>query len=203
VWKSRAEDCAFSKPRAFMKSRIWKGRNQNLPLRSSFMITLLRHIFGWIIVSFGSRKDLILENIALRQQLLALHAKRPRRRLSTMQKLFWVVLRRLWSGWQKPLILVTPRTVVEWRRAGFRLYWTWVSRARRVGGRRRVSKEVRALICRMATENPTWGAPRIHGELLKLGLHLSEITVSRWRTEGSTGGGGGRVKKISLIVITP
>src|ERR1022692_3774367 len=93
------------------------------------MINLLRHIFGWILISFGSRKDLILENLALRQQLLALHTKRSRRRLSSVQKLFWVVLRRLWSGWQKPLILVTPRTVVEWHRAGFRLYWRWLSRA--------------------------------------------------------------------------
>lgn len=144
------------------------------------MITLLRHLFGWILISFGSRKDLILENIALRQQLLALRSKRPRRRLSTMQKLFLVVLIRLWSGWQKPLILVTPRTVVEWHRSGFRLYWKWLSRARRIGGRTPVGKEVRDIIFRMAAENPTWGAPRIHGELLKLGFHLSETTVSRW-----------------------
>jgi putative transposase len=126
------------------------------------------------------REDLVLENLALRRQLLALHAKRPRHRLSSLHKLFWVVLRGLWSGWEKSLILVTPRTVVRWHRAGFRLYWTWVSNVRGVGGRRRVSKEVRTLISRMAAENPTWGAPRIHAELLKLGLRLSEATVSRW-----------------------
>jgi hypothetical protein len=108
-----------------------------------------------------SRGDLILENLALRQQLLALHAKRPRHRSSTMHKLFWVFLRRLWSGWRTPLVLVTPRTVVEWHRAGFRLYWRWLSRARQVVGRKPVSKEIRALIFRMAAENPTWGAPRI------------------------------------------
>ena len=61
-------------------------------------------------------------------------------------------------------MLVTPRTVVNWHRAGFRLYWTWVSRVSQVGGRKCVSKEVRALIFRMVSENPTWGAPRIHGE---------------------------------------
>ena len=144
------------------------------------MIISLRHLLGWILISFGPRKDLILENLALRQQLLALHTKRPRRRLSSVQKLFWVVLRRLWSGWQKPLILVTPRTVVEWHRAGFRLYWRWLSRARRLGGRKPVGKEIRDLIFRMAAENPTWGAPRIHGELLKLGFTVSEPTVSRW-----------------------
>ena len=69
---------------------------------------------------------------------------------------------------------------MNWHRAGFRLYWTWVSRVSQVGGRKRVSKEVRALIFRMVSENPTWGAPRIHGELLKLGFELSERSVSRW-----------------------
>src|ERR1700736_24955 len=144
------------------------------------MIASLRHLFGWILSTLGSRKDLALENLALRQQLLALRTKRPRRRLSTTQKLFWVVLRRLWSGWQKPLLLVTPRTVTEWHRAGFRLYWKWLSKTRKLGGRKPLSKEIRALIFRMAAENPTWGAPRIHGELLKLGFTVSEPTVSRW-----------------------
>jgi putative transposase len=144
------------------------------------MIAPLRHLLGWIVSAFSSREGLILENLALRQQLLALHAKRPRRRLTAVDKLFWVMLRKVWSGWKRPLILVTPRTVVGWHRAGFRLYWTWVSRGRRAGGRKRVSEEIRILIFRMVAENPTWGAPRIHGELLKLGFHLSETTVSRW-----------------------
>ena len=144
------------------------------------MIPLLRHSMGWMVGVFRSREDLILENLALRQQLLALHTKRPRHRLSTMHKLFWIALRRLWSEWKAPLILVTPRTVVAWHRAGFRLYWRWLSRARRVGGRKRVSTEIRSLISRMAADNPTWGAPRIHGEWLKLGFDLSEPTVSRW-----------------------
>ena len=144
------------------------------------MFSLVRHLLGWILSTLGSRRDLILENLALRQQLLALHATRPRHRLSARQKLFWILLRRLWSGWKKPLILVTPRTVVDWHRAGFRLYWKWLSRVRQVCGRKPLSNEVRALIFRMAAENPTWGAPRIHGELLKLGFALSESTVSRW-----------------------
>jgi putative transposase len=144
------------------------------------MIVPLRHLLGWMVSAFSSREDLLLENLALRQQLLALHTKRPRRRLTVLDKLFWVTLRAFWSGWTKPLVLVTPRTVVNWHRAGFHLYWTWVSRARQVGGRKRISKEVRALIFRMVTENPTWGAPRIHGELLRLGFDLSERSVSRW-----------------------
>ena len=76
--------------------------------------------------------------------------------------------------------MVTPRTPRELHRAEFRLYWTWVSRVREVGGRKRVSKEVRALIFQMVAANPTWRAPRIHGELLKLGFDLSERSVSRW-----------------------
>ena len=122
----------------------------------------------------------MLENLALRQQLLALHAKRPRRRLGSVDKLFWVALRKLWSGWRKSLILVTPETVVRWHRSGFRLYWAWLSRAPRTAGRKALSREVRELIFRMVAENPTWGAPRIHGELLKLGFDISERTVSRW-----------------------
>jgi putative transposase len=144
------------------------------------MFSSLRHLVGWIFSAFGSRKDLLLENLALRQQWLALHTKRPRRRLSARHKLFWVLLRKLWSGWQKPLILVTPRTVVAWHRAGFRLYWKYLSRTRQVVGRKPVGRDVRELIFRMAAENPTWGAPRIHGELLKLGFNVSEPTVSRW-----------------------
>ena len=144
------------------------------------MISSLRHLMGWIVGVFRSRQDLILENLALRQQLLALYTKRPRRRLSTAHKMFWIALRGLWSGWKKPLILVTPRTVVAWHGAGFRLYWKWLSQARRVGGRKPVSKQIRVLIFRMAAENPTWGAPRIHGELLRLGFDVSEPTVSRW-----------------------
>ena len=93
------------------------------------MIVRLRHLLGWIFRAFGSRQDLILENLALRQQLLALHVKRRRHRLTAGHKMFWVVLRRLWAGWKAPLVLVTPRTVVDWHRAGFRLDWTWLSRA--------------------------------------------------------------------------
>jgi len=144
------------------------------------MIAWLRHLLGWLLGAFRSRQDLVLENLALRQQLLTLHAQRPRHRFTTPQKLFWVLLRKAWAGWRWPLMLVTPRTVVGWHRAAFRLYWKWLSRARPRGGRKPVSKEIRALIFQIAAENPTWGAPRIHGELLMLGFEISEPTVSRW-----------------------
>src|SRR6266404_6479857 len=94
--------------------------------------------------------------------------------------MFWVVARRLLPKWKQALIIVTPETVARWHRAGFRLYWNWISRHRNVLGRKRISKELRELIFRMVAENPTWGAPRIHGELLKLGFDVAERTVSRW-----------------------
>jgi len=105
------------------------------------MILSLRHLLGWVIGALGSRRDLLLENLALRQQLLSLHAKCPGHRLSVRHKLFWIFLQRLWSGWKAPLVLVTPRTVVERHRAGFRLYWKLLSRARQVTGRKPVSCE--------------------------------------------------------------
>jgi|ERR1035437_3751394 hypothetical protein len=144
------------------------------------MFARLRYLLGWILSVFRCREDLVLENVALRQQLQALHAKRPRPRLSVLDKLFWVALHRAWSGWKRSLILVSPETVVRWYRAGFRLYWGWISRARKAVGRKPISREVRELIFRMVAENPTWGAPRIHGELLKLGFGISERTVSLW-----------------------
>jgi putative transposase len=97
-----------------------------------------------------------------------------------MDKLFWVVLRRFWSSWNEALIVVTPETVVRWHRAGFQLYWRLISRVRKPVGRKPVTKEIRELIFRIVAENPTWHAPRIHGELLMLGFDVSERSVSRW-----------------------
>ena len=84
------------------------------------MIPLLRHFVGWLAGALRSRPDLILENPALRQQLLALHEKRPRRRLGSRDRVFWVALRKLWSGWKRSLFIVTPETVMRWHRTGFR-----------------------------------------------------------------------------------
>src|SRR5260221_12548881 len=137
-------------------------------------------LFGAILRVFLTRRMLYLENLALRQQLAALKRRRPRPRLTVFEKLFWVVARRFWSGWKQALIVVTPETVVGWHRAGFRLYWKLISKVRRPIGRRQTPKEVRDLIFRMAAENPTWGAPRIHGELRMLGFDVSERTISRW-----------------------
>jgi len=94
--------------------------------------------------------------------------------------LFWLTLRRLWPKWRQTLVLVQAETVVRWHRAGFELYWKWLSRKHPVVGRKPTSEEVRKLIFRMVAENHTWGAPRIHGELRMLGFDISERTVLRW-----------------------
>src|SRR6266446_744722 len=136
--------------------------------------------FGTPVRLLRARRGLLLENLALRQQLAVLKRRHPRPRLDLLDKFFWVTIRRFWSAWQQSLIAVTPETVVRWHRGGFRLYWKLISKVRRPVGRRQTSKEVRELIFRMVVENPTWGAPRIHGELRMLGFELSERTISRW-----------------------
>ena len=137
-------------------------------------------LWGVLVRLFRGRGKLVLENLALRQQLTVLKRRHPRPRLDLFDKLFWVIAKQFWSTWKEALIVVTPETVVRWHRAGFRFYWRLISRVRKPAGRRRISKEVRDLIYRMVAENPSWGAPRIDGELLMLGLDLSERTISRW-----------------------
>jgi len=140
------------------------------------MLCLLRYLVDFHIRIFRSRRDLLLENLVLSQQLVVLKQRYPRAQVSTSGKLFWVILRRFWPEWMHALILVQPETVVRWHRAGFKLYWTWLSRRRVRAGRKCVSKELRELIFRMVAENSTWGAPRIHGELKMLGFDVSEPT---------------------------
>lgn len=144
------------------------------------MLRLLRLILGLFPWALRSPRDLLLETLVLRQQLSVLKRRNRRPSVPALEKVFWVVIQRLWSGWKRSLIMVSPETVVRWHRAGFRLYWLWLSRHRKRMGRKRTSKELRELIFRMGAENPTWGAPRIHGELRALGFDTSERTVSRW-----------------------
>ena len=129
-------------------------------------------------VFFLSRVALGLEILALRQQLTVFKRKQPRPSLNQFDRIFWTTLRRLWSRWAEALIVVKPETVVGWHRAGVRRYWRW--RSRSLPGRPRITDEVRVLIRRLAEENPTWGAPRVHGELQKLGFEVSERSVARY-----------------------
>ena len=121
---------------------------------------------------------LAFENAALRQQVAIIRHKRRRPHLSSADRLFWVLLRREWPGWQGALVIVKADTVVRWHRQAFRWFWAWKSRRRRPG-RPRIDSEARALIRKMALENG-WGAPRSHGELPKLGIDVCERTVSRY-----------------------
>ena len=124
-----------------------------------------------------SQRELALENLVLRQQLAVLKYRHPRPRLSDADRLFWLLLSRIWSRWRESLHVVKPETVVRWHRQGFRYYWRWRSRRH---GRPQIDPAVRDLIRRMCRANSLWGAPRIHGELLKLGIEVSEATVSKY-----------------------
>lgn len=129
---------------------------------------------------FKTSAELRLENLALRQQLGVLRRSAPNRlKLTPADRIFWVWLRRVWGDWKSALMIVKPATVVAWHRRGFRLFWTWKIR-RGKPGRPSVPPEVRDLIRMMSRNNPIWGAPRIHGELLKLGIEITEPTVAKY-----------------------
>ena len=129
--------------------------------------------------NFRGRAALQLELIALRHQPATMKRNLRRPPWRPTDRLRWALLSRLLPNWRETLVIVKPETVIGWHRKGFRLYWTWKSR-RRIGGRPPVPREVRDLIRRMNRENPLWGAPRIHGELMKLGFKISETTVSKY-----------------------
>src|SRR5882724_7378681 len=140
------------------------------------MITLLLHLLRLLPVLCGGHRQLALENLALRHQLAVYRRTAPRPKLRTTDRLFWVGLARVWAGWRQPLVIVTPDTVLRWQRRRFREYWTKLSTPP-TGGRPPVHAEIKVLVMRMAAANPLWGAPRIHGELLKLGIYMAERTV--------------------------
>jgi putative transposase len=170
-----ASACPSPKPHPAAKwliCRLWSGHYL------SSMITLLLHLFRVLPFLFGGHRQLALENLALRQQLAVYKRAVTRPPLRRTDRLFWVGLVRVWAGWRQPLVIVSPDTVLRWQRRRFREYWTRLSGCS-TGGRPTVDTEIKTLITRMATANPLWGAPRIHGELLKLGLDVAERTVSR------------------------
>jgi len=133
--------------------------------------------FGTLGSPLRARRSLLLENLALRQQLAVLKRRHPRPRLDLLDKLFWVAIRRFWSGWQQSLIAVTPETVVRWHKAGFVLLEDDLQDQEA----RRETTDVEGgsgIDFPMVVENPTWGAPRIHGELLMLSsMSLSERSL--------------------------
>src|SRR6266404_9219114 len=131
------------------------------------MITLLLHLLRLLPMLCGCHRQVALENLALRHQLAVYKKMVNRPKLLGSDRLFWVALASVWAGWRQALVIVSPNTVLRWQRRRFREHWTGLSGRPRLG-RPPISAETTALIRRMAATNPLWGAPRIHGELLKL-----------------------------------
>src|ERR1700686_1068227 len=143
------------------------------------MIALIWFVLALVASPFKSKSRLEAENAVLRRQLIVLRRKmRGRVRLTNNDRWFFIQLYRWFPSILKVLTIVQPETLVRWHRAGFRRYWRWKSRPG--GGRPQIDADLRALIRRMSMENPLWGAPRIHGELLKLGFEVAQSSVAEY-----------------------
>ena len=141
------------------------------------MLARIIQIVRFLIILASRDRSLVFENLALRQQLALYHRTRPKPTVGWSDRLFWVGLRRAWPDWKSALVIVRPATVIAWHRRGFTGYWTRRSRPR--GGRPQVGADLRRLVREITRANPLWDAPRLHGELLKLGFEMSERTISR------------------------
>jgi hypothetical protein len=143
------------------------------------MIALLWFVLAVVAVPFKSKCRLEAENAALRHQLIVLRRTvHSHVRLTNNDRWFFIQLYRWFPSILQALTIVRPETLVRWHRAGFRRYWRWKSRP--LGGRPRIDADLRALIRQMSVENPLWGAPRIHGELLKLGFEVAQSSVAKY-----------------------
>jgi putative transposase len=143
------------------------------------MLQLLFMLACGFVVGFRSRRDLVLENLVLRHQLQVALRTNPTPRLNRRDRVLWVWIDRLWPASRRHLLIVRPETVLRWHRKGWRLYWTWRSRGRI--GRPRLPAEVKDLIAQISRDNRLWGTERIRGELLKLGLVVSNRSIRRYR----------------------
>jgi hypothetical protein len=143
------------------------------------MIELLYFILAVLASPFKSNTRLEAENAALRHQLIVLRRKvKGRAHLTNNDRWFFIQMYRWFPSILAVLVIIRPETLVHWHRAGFRHYWRWKSRS--PGGRPQIETDLRALIRRMSVENPLWGAPRIHGELLKLGFEVAQSSVAKY-----------------------
>src|SRR5713226_7133012 len=143
------------------------------------MSTVISALLATLSSVCRTRAVLQLEILGLRHQLGVLRrSSRKRPRLTPTDRILWAWLSRVWLDWPAALVIVKPETVIAWHRQGFRLFWTWKSRRR--AGRPTVPADVRTLIRTMSEANPLWGAPRLHGELLKLGIDIGETSVSKY-----------------------
>src|SRR5256714_1063193 len=143
------------------------------------MVALILLLLNLVASPFKSKSRLEAENAALRYQLAVLQRKvRGRVHFTNGDRLFFIQLYRWFPSVLKAITIIRPETIMRWHRAGFRRYWRWKSR--KLGGRPQISADLRALIRRMSAENPLWGAPRIHGELLKLGFDVAQSSVAKY-----------------------
>jgi transposase InsO family protein len=148
------------------------------------MIALLCFFLTLVASPFKSESRLEAENAALRHQLIVLRRRvRGRVQLTNGDRLFLVQLYRWFPSVLRVITIIRPETLVRWHRAGFRQYWRWKSRS--LGGRPEIAADLRALIRHMSVENPLWGAPRIHGELLKLGFEVAQSSVAKYMVKRS------------------
>ena len=161
------------------RRNLWGGLPSDGIVRRQAMFALFINLLASLRSAFRARAELVLENLALRQQLATLRRSSPRPRHRLTDRTLWLGLSQIRSRWSDALVIVKPDTVVGWHRAGFRLFCRWESRSC-TPAEDAISPEVKNLIRRMAKANVTWGAPRIHGELLKLGFQISERSVSRF-----------------------
>jgi putative transposase len=145
------------------------------------MPNLILMMLSSLLAGLRTQAALQAENLALRHQLIVLQRIQEKKRFifHPADRWLWILLSRLRSGWRSALLIVKPATVIGWHRQGFRWYWTWKSRRGRTG-RPSISKETRDLIRNMSRDNPLWGAPRIHSELLKLGIKVSQTSVAKY-----------------------
>jgi len=143
------------------------------------MIVLVLGLWTFLRALVVGATAVSLENVALRSQLTVLQRSVPRPKIYRRDRLFWVWLSRLWIGWRSTLVIVQPATVLAWHRRAFQLYWRWKSR-RRPEGRPPIAQQLRNLIRRMASENPTWDRRRIQAELRFLGYEVAELTIARY-----------------------
>jgi len=139
------------------------------------MLDLLKII---LYVISRDQSTIIAENIALRHQISVLKRTVKRPKIKKHDRIFWVLLSKLWNGWKKSLLIVQPETVIKWHKLGFKLYWKLKSR--RKPGRPTIDYKIISLIHRMSRENSTWGTPHIRSELLLLGYDISEPTIAKY-----------------------
>ena len=135
------------------------------------MLSIIQTIITLLFSGSQLTTRLVVENIALKQQLAVMQRTVKRPRFNNSDRFFWVLLFRFWKGWKDTLVIVKPETVVKWHKKGFRLFGAFKSRKKNPG-RKIIAPEIRNLVLKMANSNPLWGAPEIHGELFKLGIDM-------------------------------